>query len=419
MTTSKVAVVGAGMAGLAAAERLISDGFDVSVYEAGAEPGGRAATEEVELDGLRWRFDRGAEFVGSFYTAALELVRTAGFGDSLVRMPIDSTVILDGTAYRLPSDPIAILRTPLLGWRSKLRALALGTRLAVRRAPNWGELASYADLDDRSAAAELRSTVGTDYAERVLRATLDALALTPSDTTSRLIALSQLRHAANSRLLCPPGGLGVVTETLAKRFPIEYDSRVTNLADLDTDQVVLAVPPSVARTLLPSDHPDRALAERARFNTAVKLHLALDTTIPGLRPTCPVGPGHHPLAGINPLSAKGTNQVPEGCEGLEICAAPWLGEQLLEQSDDQVTQCLTDHAERLLGRRIGPFRAVKVIRLPEGVPLFDVGWLRRLRERRSPGPVVAAGDWLSSPSLEGAVRSGRAAADAIHAQRRS
>jgi len=41
---SRVAVVGAGLAGLAAAARLVGDGHDVVVLERGGEPGGRAGT---------------------------------------------------------------------------------------------------------------------------------------------------------------------------------------------------------------------------------------------------------------------------------------------------------------------------------------------------------------------------------------
>jgi phytoene desaturase len=52
---SRVAVVGAGLAGLAAAAQLVGDGHDVVVLERAAEPGGRAAT----LAGGGFTFDAG------------------------------------------------------------------------------------------------------------------------------------------------------------------------------------------------------------------------------------------------------------------------------------------------------------------------------------------------------------------------
>jgi phytoene desaturase len=52
---SRVAVVGAGLSGLAAAAQLVGDGHDVVVFERGAEPGGRAGT--LSQDGFT--FDTG------------------------------------------------------------------------------------------------------------------------------------------------------------------------------------------------------------------------------------------------------------------------------------------------------------------------------------------------------------------------
>ena len=52
---SRVAVIGAGVAGLAVAGLLARDGHDVTVYEKNSRVGGRAGT--IERDGFR--FDSG------------------------------------------------------------------------------------------------------------------------------------------------------------------------------------------------------------------------------------------------------------------------------------------------------------------------------------------------------------------------
>ena len=51
----KVAVIGAGIAGIASAIRLAHKGFEVSVFEANAYPGGKLST--FQLKG--YRFDAG------------------------------------------------------------------------------------------------------------------------------------------------------------------------------------------------------------------------------------------------------------------------------------------------------------------------------------------------------------------------
>ena len=54
-----VAILGAGMAGAAAARRLAEAGLDVRVFDKGRGIGGRMATRRTEAGA---RFDHGAQF---------------------------------------------------------------------------------------------------------------------------------------------------------------------------------------------------------------------------------------------------------------------------------------------------------------------------------------------------------------------
>lgn len=58
MSSSSIAVVGAGIAGLAFARRMQAAGRDVVVFDKGRAAGGRAATRRRDP----WRFDHGAQF---------------------------------------------------------------------------------------------------------------------------------------------------------------------------------------------------------------------------------------------------------------------------------------------------------------------------------------------------------------------
>jgi oxygen-dependent protoporphyrinogen oxidase len=83
-----------------------------------------------------------------------------------------------------------------------------------------------------------------------------------------------------------------------------------------------------------------------------------------------------------------------------------------------VRRRLREEAEWLLGERLPASMADSLVRLVEGVPLFHVGWLRRLAAMRAglrPAPITLAGDYLASPSIEGAVGSGEEAAERIAA----
>ncbi len=101
----RVAVVGAGLGGLAAAVRLAAGGCEVELFEKGTGPGGKAGS--LELSG--YRFDTGP----SLFTLPQvfeELLATAGrrLEDYLELVPLDPVFrheFSDGTVFRAPAGP--------------------------------------------------------------------------------------------------------------------------------------------------------------------------------------------------------------------------------------------------------------------------------------------------------------------------
>ena len=66
----KIAVIGAGIAGLACARRLVDAAHTVTVFERGDGPGGRVATMRTEVGG----FDHGAQYLTARHPAFVEQV---------------------------------------------------------------------------------------------------------------------------------------------------------------------------------------------------------------------------------------------------------------------------------------------------------------------------------------------------------
>lgn len=58
----RIAIIGAGMAGLSCGTRLAESGHEVTVFDKGRGPGGRMATRRVEHEGETFRFDHGAQY---------------------------------------------------------------------------------------------------------------------------------------------------------------------------------------------------------------------------------------------------------------------------------------------------------------------------------------------------------------------
>src|SRR5260370_16975270 len=127
-----VIVVGAGPAGLAAVLEFRRLGVLPIVLERACAPGGRSGFDTIRLGESIWRFDRGAEFVASFYRRTRLLLRELGIR-TLVRLSLDGDVAVDGRLYRFPMTPAALVQTPLLSLRSKWRRLLLA--LPLMRSP--------------------------------------------------------------------------------------------------------------------------------------------------------------------------------------------------------------------------------------------------------------------------------------------
>lgn len=84
----KVAVIGGGWAGLAAAVELVTHGIDVTVFEAGREPGGRAKGATLGGANPR-RVDNGQHLLVGAYSATLGMMQRVGVApdSALLRLP--------------------------------------------------------------------------------------------------------------------------------------------------------------------------------------------------------------------------------------------------------------------------------------------------------------------------------------------
>ncbi|HZD19711.1 MAG TPA: NAD(P)-binding protein, partial [Burkholderiales bacterium] len=83
---TRVAVVGAGYAGMAAAVSLAERGVRATVFESAAVPGGRARRIESQGHAL----DNGQHILIGAYSALYQLMRTVGVtANALLRLPLE------------------------------------------------------------------------------------------------------------------------------------------------------------------------------------------------------------------------------------------------------------------------------------------------------------------------------------------
>jgi squalene-associated FAD-dependent desaturase len=209
----RVAVIGAGWAGLAAAVQAVQDGHTVTVFEAARTPGGRARSLEIPLpDGRSVTVDNGQHILIGAYTDALRLMRTVGVHPetSLQRLPL-TLQFPDGAGLRLPDLPVPL---DVLAGILRNRAWPLRERLGLLRAALGWKLADFQCADMLSVAALCAQLGPRVQAELIAPLCVSALN-TPADQASAQVFLRVLHDAlfavrGGSQLLLPRADLGAL-----------------------------------------------------------------------------------------------------------------------------------------------------------------------------------------------------------------
>ncbi|XP_074301990.1 protoporphyrinogen oxidase 2-like [Silene latifolia] len=120
-SAKRVAVIGAGVSGLAAAYKLKSNGLNVTLLEADERAGGKIRS--AVKNGYIW--DEGANTMTESESEVTSLLDDLGIRDKQ-QLPLSQNkryVVRDGLPVLLPSGPISIFTSNFLSAKSKLRLL--------------------------------------------------------------------------------------------------------------------------------------------------------------------------------------------------------------------------------------------------------------------------------------------------------
>ena len=414
----RVAIVGGGWAGLAAAVAACERGLDVTLFEATRTLGGRARTLAVQgPDGGELLLDNGQHIMIGAYLDTLALMEKVGvdLDAALLRLPL---VMRDprGQGLALPAWPApwdaaaGILGARGWSWADKLSLLRAAAGWQVTRFRCAPELS----------VAQLTRRVTPRVRAQLIEPLCVAALNTPAERSSAQVFLRVLRDAlfgrgyrgwGGSNLLLPRQELGKLFPDAAQTWlaahgaTLRLGQRVASLArdgaawrvDGEAfDAIVLATPPSDAVRLLQASGIAAAdwiaCTQGLAYEAIATVYVTGGPRLPLPMLALPSGPAQF----VFDRSQLG---APEGVLAFVVSASPAGREEIAR---DVLAQAAS------LGWQVRPLQTV----VEKRATFACVPGLQRPPLAIAPG-LWACGDYVEGPypaTLEGAVRAGLAVA---------
>lgn len=414
----KVAVVGAGWAGLACAVAAVAAGHAVTVFEAGRIAGGRART----VDGTP-PLDNGQHILIGAYTDTLALMRTVGADPDalLLRLPL-TLRFPDGGGIALPRWPAPL---DLLAGIATARGWSRADRWSLLRAALRWRRAGFRCAPEAT-VADLCAGIGRRPMEELVDPLCVSALNTPANEASGAVFLRVLHDALfaaprGGDLLLPRADLGALLPAPALRWlaargatvhaghrvqAVVADGAGWQVDGVAFDRVVLACPPGEAARLA------RATGGPAAAAWADRADALRFEAIATVYATAPRGLAQPMLALRSTDAAAAPAQFvfdrgrlggPAGLLAFVVSASR-LPRAAIEAG-------VVRQAAGALGMEI---RVVQTI-VEKRATFACTPGLVRPGLQLAPG-LLACGDYVEGPypaTLEGAVRSGQQAAAAI------
>ncbi len=399
MTEHEVVVVGAGLAGLRAAGLLARRGLDVVVLDAADRVGGRVATDLV--DGFR--LDRGFQVLNTIYpalraTADLAALHLRPFVSGAAIRGADGALHTFGNPLRHPGMAWPTAVDGLLGPLDKARLVAWTTQVLAtppRRTAARIDRSAARDF----AAAHLDGPVVERFLRPFLSGVLGERALVTSAAYVRLV----WRCFALGTIAVPAAGMGALPAQLADALPekvVRTGRRVNRVehgrveADGETFSgraIVVATDPRTAAELLPG------LGAPALHTLTTYHHAA------------PARPADEPLLHLDATGGPIANTVtmPDAYApaGRALVSSTVVGPAIPETD-------VRRELARIYGGSTDGWEHLRTDEVRGALPAFPAG--RPLRSAVDLGEgLFVAGDHRDTPSQQGALVSGRRAAEAV------
>ncbi len=403
-TSVDVIIVGAGLAGLAAARTLTRAGKSVLVFEASDGVGGRVRTDIV--DGFR--LDRGFQVL---LTAYPELQHQLDVDALDLRSFEPGALVWLGTKGHVVSDPFRRPTQLFSTAFAPIGSLADKVRIAVlRRRVRKGAAALLLRGPDVATGASLRARgFSTKMISRFFRPLVGGIQLDPSLSTSNRMFEIIFRSLSEGDSAVPALGMGAIPEQLAAALPagvIRLNAPVSNVASgfvtlLDgtvarAKAVVVATEGPAASALLGLPH--------VGSRSAGCVYFAADSAPTDKRLIVLDGANSGPALNVAVMSNVAPTYAPAG-KHLIAAALPGVIEGDLESM-------VRAQLRAWWGEQVDSWTHLRTYRIPHGQPDQTPPFSPKQRVSLGDGMFVC-GDHRDTGSTQGALFSGRRCAEAV------
>ena len=415
----KIAIVGAGWAGCAAAVEATRLGHQVTLFEAARTAGGRARRVMANVAGQSLALDNGQHILIGAYAETLRLMQDLGVDEktAFLRLPL-TMQFPDGSGLKLPHWPAPL---DALAGIAGARGWPWADRLSLLKVALGWQLGGF-ECSPRASVSDLCRNLRPGPMAALIEPLCVSALNTPPERASGQVFLRVMRDAlfaqsGGSNLLLPRMDLSALLPDAAlvwltaRGADVRLGVRVQGLApdasgwQLDGerfDRVVLACPPmEAARLVASSGAPAAKWLELARGLR----HEALSTVYvhaPGARLRQPMlalrANADEPAQFAFDRAQLGG---PDGLLAFVISASQGDSAQLTRQVLAQAARQLGLHA-------LQPVQTI----VEKRATFACTPGLQRPAAQIAPG-LLACGDYIAGPypaTLEGAVRSGLEAA---------
>lgn len=408
-----IVVVGAGVAGLAAAKAVHEAGRRVVVLESADRIGGKVRTDVVE----GFRLDRGYQVHFAAYPNLAKVAPPEALAIGAYRAGAIMRDRRGSHVLEAPRSPRALVRMALD------RSVSLSDKLRVgawtARTMAWS-VETIRALPDFPAADELaRIGFSPAFREAFLRPFLGGIFLDRSLSFSRRQFAFVWKMLASGAIGLPAEGMEAIPRLIASALPggsIRLSARVSELrprSDGGEIEVRLSTHETIraSAVILAADAREsaRLVGERfeAEYNGMVQVWLECAER-PMAEPMLLLnGTGEGIVNTLSPSSMAQPSYAPKG-RGRGLLGATIVGGR--EESDDEIGARAAEEAERL-APEAGVRSVLAVQRIPEAHLRDAPGFERRRPKTATAFPgVFLAGEATTNTSLDGAAESGLRAA---------